>query len=215
MKKNKTAYKKEESVILVVEDSKVNIKILKDILKSQNYEIHTAKNGIQALAIVKKEPPDLILLDIVMPNMDGITVCELLKNSPTTKDIPVIFLTSRDNENDIVKGFEVGAVDYVTKPFNHLELLARVHTHLELKKARDNQKHLFNKLQDSLLQIKQLSGLLPICASCKKIRDNKGFWQQVEKYISDNAEVDFTHSLCPECQKKLYPDLYADENIKE
>ena len=125
----------------------------------------------------------------------------------STKDIPIIFLTAKVEIDDIVRGFKIGAADYVAKPFNSAELLARVRTQLDLKKSRDSEKRLIAELQQALHDVKTLSGLLPICASCKKIRDDHGYWQQAEEYISDKSDAKFSHSLCPDCIKKLYPEL--------
>ena len=116
--------------ILIVEDTLKNIQVLGTILRNENYQINVAQNGVQALEVVQKILPDLILLDIMMPEMDGFETCERLKADPATKEIPVIFLTAKTEVDDIVKGFDLGAVDYVTKPFNSAELLARVRTHL-------------------------------------------------------------------------------------
>lgn len=123
--------------ILIVDDVAKNIQVLAHNLESAGYEFAAATNGKQALAMVQELNPDLILLDVMMPEMNGHEVCERLKESKDTRDIPVIFLTAKTETEDIVKGFELGAVDYVTKPFNSTELLARVKTHLDLKRGKD------------------------------------------------------------------------------
>ncbi len=144
-----------------------------------------AQSGQQALNFMLKNEPDLILLDIMMPEMDGYTVCEKIKTNLAARHIPIIFLTAKTETNDVVKGFEVGGVDYVTKPFNSEELLARVKTHIEVKILR---------------------GLLPICSRCKKIRDDQGFWEQLEKYFEAHSNLLFSHSICPICMDELYGD---------
>ncbi|MCP5050624.1 MAG: response regulator, partial [bacterium] len=113
-----------------------NLQVLGGILREAGYNISLATSGSKALDMVKSRPPDLILLDVMMPEMDGFQVCKQLKGSPRTKDIPVIFLTANVETESVVRAFETGAVDYVTKPFNRAELLARVNTHLKLKKAQ-------------------------------------------------------------------------------
>jgi signal transduction histidine kinase len=125
------------SHILVVDDVTKNLQVVGTMLRAQGYEVMPATSGPQALELVQMEPPDLILLDLMMPEMDGLEVCRRLKADPLTQPIPVVFLTASNEMEHLVKGFEVGAVDYVTKPFNPPELLARVRTHLELKHARD------------------------------------------------------------------------------
>jgi len=151
-------------LILIVDDVQKNIALLGNMLSEELYDIAISDNGRDALNILKEIKPDLILLDIMMPEMDGYEVCRVLKESPETKEIPVIFLTAKTETEDIVKGFKLGAVDYVTKPFNPTELLARVNTHLTLKLARDKERaHLeeiarknkeledLNKLKNDLL----------------------------------------------------------------
>jgi PleD family two-component response regulator len=204
----------DKPLVLIVDDVPKNLQVLGNILRKKDYNIAAATSGKQALDMVEKVLPDLILLDIMMPDIDGFQVCEKLKGSKRSNDIPVIFLTAKTGTEDIVKGFEVGAVDYLTKPFNSAELLARAHTHIELKKARDKERELIFKLKDALTKVKQLSGLVPICSRCKKIRDDEGYWQRVEEYIEMHSEAQLTHSLCPECVIKLFPEM-SDEILEE
>lgn len=125
------------SGVLIVDDQPNNLKVLGTILRGEAYEIYVARNGQEALDIAARVRPDLILLDIMMPDLDGYEVCRRLKKDPATAEIPVIFLTARVESEDLVEGFEAGAVDYVRKPFQQAELLARVRLHLELKFSRD------------------------------------------------------------------------------
>ncbi|MFP4448387.1 MAG: response regulator [Bacteroidota bacterium] len=125
------------SVILVVDDSVQNLKLVGNMLKDWDFQIALAKDGYEALNLVPKVNPSLILLDIMMPDIDGYEVCEKLKKDKNSRDIPVIFLTAKTSNEAIVKGFKVGGVDYITKPFNKDELLMRIRTHLELKASHD------------------------------------------------------------------------------
>ncbi|MBF0527188.1 MAG: response regulator [Deltaproteobacteria bacterium] len=197
-------------LILIVDDVPMNLQVLGNTLSQENYQIAVATNGRQALSLTESVTPDLILLDVVMPEVDGFEVCRILKGDDRTKDIPIIFLTAKSESEDIVKGFELGAVDYLTKPFSTLELLARVRTHLELKKSKDMQNELIAQLKDALAQVKQLTGLIPICSHCKRIRDDAGYWQQVEAYIARYSAAQFSHSICPECLDTYYPE-FADK----
>jgi phosphoserine phosphatase RsbU/P len=180
-----------KGTILVVDDNSLNIDILVKLLKG--YDVLVTIDGPGALSTLERETVDIVLLDVMMPGMDGFQVCQWMKAQDHLKHIPVIFLTARKATEDIVHGFDMGGVDYVTKPFKAPELLARIRTHIELKKAQE--------------EIKSLQGILPICASCKKIRDDKGYWKQIEAYISEHSEAHFSHGICPECVKKLYPEL--------
>jgi len=123
--------------ILMVDDVPENLEILGHILKTLGLRISVAKDGEMALNIVKNNLPDLILLDIMMPGIDGYEVCEKLKKDIDTKDIPVIFITVKMETDEILKGFSVGCVDYITKPITEREVVARVNIHLKLKKAKD------------------------------------------------------------------------------
>jgi two-component system, sensor histidine kinase and response regulator len=128
----------EESIsILVVDDNQENLRVVSNFLREKNYRIALATSGENALQILEQNKIDLILLDVMMPEMDGFTVCRNIKAKETLKDIPVIFLTARNDTNDIVKGFQAGGVDYITKPFRKEELFVRVINHLQLKIARD------------------------------------------------------------------------------
>ncbi len=127
--------------ILIVDDVPENLQVLGSMLQRKGYDVNVASSGMDALTLVGKQPPDLILLDVAMPQMDGFQVCETLKNGELTKDIPVVFLTAHSDKERIVRGFQVGGVDYITKPFHAAELLARVRTHLELKFSREQLLH--------------------------------------------------------------------------
>jgi class 3 adenylate cyclase len=135
------------SRILIVEDTPANIQTLTATLKQKGYQISVAMNGKQALEVLARVRPDLILLDVMMPEMDGFETCRRIKESEQWRQIPVIFLTAKTDTADIVKGFELGAVDYVAKPFNAHELLARVHTHLTIDRLhRENERLLLSIL---------------------------------------------------------------------
>jgi len=204
--------------ILVVDDTKENVRILVEALGDAGYKVRPALSGKLALKAAQREKPDLILLDIIMPEMDGYQVCEALKADKDLKDVPVIFISALGDVADKVKGLSGGGVDYISKPFQTEEVLARVNTHLTLRNLR---KELEDKnirlqetnreLQGALDEIKTLRGILPICANCKKIRDDQGYWNQIEAYISDHSEAEFSHGICPECAKKLYPEFYKGD----
>ena len=126
-----------QNIILIVDDTPTNIQLLNSMLREQ-YKVKAATSGEKALKIARTEPqPDIILLDIMMPEMDGFEVCKILKSKPETKDIPVIFLTAKNDTEDIVKGFKLGGVDYITKPFKREELIVRVNNHVQLKMVKD------------------------------------------------------------------------------
>ncbi|HEB31946.1 MAG TPA: response regulator [Spirochaetes bacterium] len=190
----------EKALVLIVDDSTLNLKVLGNTLRGEGFSLAVAKSGREALEFVRKKLPDLILLDIMMPEMDGYAVCKRLKSGVVSKNVPVIFLTAKTDTDSIVRGFDAGGVDYVTKPFNTAELLARVRTQIRLKRASD--------------EIKTLRGIIPICSNCKNVRDDRGYWERVEAYVGKHSEAVFSHSICPQCAKILYPDIY-DEMYKD
>jgi len=149
---NKSNEKQTRPLILIAEDIPKNMEVVCNILKKAGYRIAMAGNGRQALQMVANVKPDLILLDIMMPEMDGFEACHQLKQDPGIKDVPIIFLTAKADTSDIVKGFKLGAVDYITKPFRGEELLSRVETHLELKFSREALKEL-NATKDKFFSI--------------------------------------------------------------
>lgn len=200
-----------KTTVLVVDDQPANLKVLLSYLQEQGFTPLTAQNGERALYQIANFKPDIILLDVMMPGIDGFETCRRLKANSETADIPVIFMTALSDAEDKVKGFQAGGVDYVTKPFQHEEVLARITTHLTIRSLQKELEDKNSQLQEALDNVKQLSGFLPICASCKKIRDDKGYWNQIESYIQNHSEAQFSHSICPDCAKKLYPEFCKDD----
>jgi DNA-binding response OmpR family regulator len=180
-------------LILVADDTPADQGLLETILKREEYQVVLAADGAQALALAASDLPDLILLDVGMPVLDGIETCRRLKADPATRAIPVIFITGQTDTHDVLAGFQAGAVDYVTKPFHIPELLARVNVHMELQRARH--------------EIRTLHGLLHSCAHCRKIRNTKGEWQTLESYLAEHSEAQFSHGLCPDCIPAFFPDF--------
>ncbi|MDA3811555.1 MAG: response regulator [Spirochaetaceae bacterium] len=178
------------SLILIVDDNISNLQVLGALLTQKGYEIAVAVDADKALEFLENDYPDLILLDIMMPGTDGYELCQKIKSIESLSEIPVLFLTALTDSEDIVKGFDAGAVDYISKPFNNAELLARIKTHVGLKKAKD--------------ELKVLRGTLPICVRCRKIKDEDGYWQIVEEYIESHTDLLFSHGLCDGCSNELY-----------
>lgn len=124
--------------VLIVDDNPTNLDVLFSFLESQGYEVFVAEDGASALERVEFAKPDVVLLDVMMPGLDGFQTCEIMKNNPVTRDIPVIYVTALGGVGDKVKGFDTGGVDYITKPYQNQEVLARVRTHVALKQARED-----------------------------------------------------------------------------
>jgi DNA-binding response OmpR family regulator len=184
-----------KDAILVVDDQPTNLRVLLSFLQAHNFQIYIADSGERALSILSKVCPDIVLLDVMMPELDGFETCRRIKADPRLSCIPVIFMTALDSVEDKVEGFAAGGVDYITKPFQQAEVLARIRTHIMLRKRE-------RQLEQALAEIKTLSGILPICAYCKQIRNDQGYWQQVEEYLSQHSKAMFSHGICPSCYQK-------------
>jgi DNA-binding response OmpR family regulator len=214
--------------ILVIEDNTDNLRLLTHILTQNGYKVRPVTDGSQGLAAAQSTPPDLILLDIMMPGLDGYEVCEQLKADATTRSIPIVFISALNATEDKVKAFTVGGVDYITKPIQAQEVQTRVATHLALSKlqkqleAANRELEQSNaelqkrneELQEALDTIRTLSGLIPMCAWCsKKIEDENGEWVRVEDYIEERSEAIFTHGMCPDCLEEM--EAQAKKVVKE
>lgn len=202
--------------VLIAEDDLTSHQILKAVLDKWGYEVVSTRNGREAWqALQDAGSPRLAILDWMMPEMDGVEIIRKIRERSESKTMYIILLTAKGRKEDIVSGLETGADDYITKPFDREELHARVQVGqrvLELQSALEDR---IQELQDALDQIKTLKGLIPMCASCKKIRDDEGYWQQVETYIMDRSGAEFSHGLCPDCLKKHYPEYYEIKAKKE
>jgi CheY-like chemotaxis protein len=211
MSERKTMPATQPATVLIVDDDPANLDLLFQHLNQAGCKVLVAETGQLALERAALAQPDAILLDVMMPGMDGFETCHRLKQQAATQAIPVIFMTALADTADKVKGFAMGGVDYVTKPFQPEEVLARVTAHATIYLLQQELRQKNRDLEAALSQVKRLSGLLPICAGCKKIRDDQGYWQDVAVYIQDHSEAELSHGLCSDCAKRLYPELFDDE----
>lgn len=197
--------------ILIAEDNKIPRKILIDHLNRWNYEVVVTEDGEQAWNVLKEEnAPSLAILDWVMPKMEGIEVCRKLRALNKKTFTYVILLTANERKEDIVEGLNAGADDYITKPFNSNELQSRVNAGVRIVKLEEELHTKIDELEEAFKNINTLERIIPMCAWCKKIRDDSNFWLQVEDYISSHSDSEFTHSICPGCL-----DDYCKENDLE
>lgn len=192
--------------ILIVDDTPENLTVLRRMLTEHGYRVRPALSGEIALKTIQADLPDLILLDILMPGMNGYEVCARLKEDKATRDVPVIFISALSEVEDKVRAFSEGGVDYILKPFQAKEVLARVKTHLTIHSLVTRLEEKNMELEKALAEVKKLQGLLPICSNCKKVRDDKGYWNQIESYFEKHSDLSFSHGMCPGCMEALYGD---------
>jgi DNA-binding response OmpR family regulator len=197
--------------VLVADDHDVNRKLLRTLLSAEGYEVIEAANGNEALTFLKAATAPVVgLIDWEMPQVEGIEVCRQTRALNPETPLFLILVTVRDTKQDVVTGLQAGANDYITKPFDKTELLARVKIGTQMVELQQKLTEHVKELKDALISVKQLSGLLPICSYCKKIRDDQNYWQQVEAYVGKHSEAQFSHSICPTC----YEDIVKPEMVK-
>lgn len=197
--------------ILIAEDDKTSCNILKALLTKQGYEVVETLDGAQALhAMLKDGAPSLAILDWLMPQMDGPDVVRRIRAVPSDHPPYIIMLTIKNEKMDIIAGLDAGADDYLAKPYDPGELYARVNVGRRILAMQAAMAEKVHQLQITLEHVKTLRGIIPICANCKKIRDDKGYWNQVEIYIREHSDAEFSHGLCPDCVQTMYPDFAED-----
>lgn len=235
-----------EERILVVDDSQTQVLMLQNLLVRNGYAADTALSGPAACDYLARSRPAMVISDILMPGMDGYALCRRIKDTPATRTVPVILLTTLSDVEDIVRGLECGADNFIVKPYDEEALLAQIQYVLVNRRLRQvsgngstigidvyfaGKRHYIQtdriQILDLLLstydkvvrqyremealhrdldkaheEIRTLSGMLPMCAGCKKIRNEQnGQWEPLEKYLTDHSEAKVSHGLCPDCQK--------------
>ena len=197
--------------ILIAEDDLTSRTVLAGVLKKSGYDVVLTVNGVEALeALQQPVAPSLVVLDWMMPEMDGAEVVRRIRVVQTERPPYIIMLTTKWNKADIITALETGANDYLSKPFDAGELLARVKVGRRMLEMQDALVIKNAELLQALEQVRTLSGIVPICMHCKNIRDDKGYWEKVEAYVSSHTDARFSHGICPECLKKHYPEILRD-----
>jgi CheY-like chemotaxis protein len=192
--------------ILIAEDDPTSRLVLQRVLEKWDYVVQVTQNGSEAWNVLEQsDAPRMVVLDWMMPGMDGREICQRLRQRNSVNPTYIILLTALGRKEDIVKGLDAGADDYITKPFDTNELRARLEVGWRIVELQSTLLKKVEELQDALTHIKTLQGILPICMHCHKIRNDHDAWQKLEQYISEHASVQFTHGLCPECLEKFYP----------
>lgn len=190
--------------ILIADDDAVSRRYLETTLHKWGYEVIAVPDGAQACKFMEgSDAPSVAILDWIMPEVDGLEVCRRARQSPPTAATYLIVLTARSGQDSTVRALESGADDFVTKPFDLEELRARVQVGVRVATLQKKLAERVRQLEEALGKVKQLQGLVPICSYCKKIRNDRNYWQQVEGYISEHSEAQFSHGVCPECYARF------------
>jgi adenylate cyclase len=194
--------------ILIVDDKEVNIQLLERMLRGAGYsDVSSTTDPAAVCGLYAKNRYGLVLLDLQMPGMSGFQVMEELKAVEPDGYLPVLVVTAQPDYK--LRALKAGAKDFIGKPFDLAEVLARVRNmlevrllHAESRSYGDAMRVKNEELEKALEKVKLLSGLLPICAWCKKIRDDQGYWNAIEHYLGEHSEAEFSHGICPACRKK-------------
>jgi response regulator RpfG family c-di-GMP phosphodiesterase len=205
----------EQFKVLVTDDNPDILLLSTMLLTRAGYEVQETSTGEACLVAVRTYHPDLVLLDVMLPDMSGIEVCRQIKSDENLKDIFVILASGIQVSSELqAEGLDIGADGYFIRPISNREFLARVQAGERIKRAEDalrtkerQQQELISHLEEALAEIKTLKGFIPICASCKKIRDDEGYWNQLEAYISKRTDAVFSHGLCPECAEQARAEM--------
>ena len=203
--------------ILLVEDNPGDARLLREELAEsgqRTWPMAHVQRLSEAVEKLGSEPFDVVLLDLSLPDSRGLeTVTRTVDASP---DVAVVVLTGNEDEATALEAVRQGAQDYLIKGQTSGPLLRRaIRYAIQRKAAQRERDRLIARLREALARVKQLSGLLPMCAWCKRIRDDQGYWQQVEQYIDEHSEAEFTSGICPECAKKVYDDFFDGESGPE
>ena len=189
--------------ILVADDDALYRSLLTSILTGWGFDVRVAQNGSEALAVLQeKDSPRLVILDWIMPGSNGPEVCRRIRQTAEGVPMYVILLTVKGGKQNIVEGMEAGADDYITKPFDTDELRVRLQAGVRILDLQQRLTERVHELENALANVKQLRGLLPICAWCHRVRDDQDYWKNIETYLTDHSDAQVTHSICPDCTAK-------------
>jgi sigma-B regulation protein RsbU (phosphoserine phosphatase) len=169
--------------------------------------VSLAHDGESAWSLTQSQAPQLAILDWMMPALDGPALCRRIRQDATTAHMYLILLTSRDSRTDVVAGLDAGADDYLVKPFDPEELRARLQVGVRVLTLQERLADRIAKLETAVSTVKRLQGLIPICSYCKRIRSDSNDWEQLESYISEHTDAQFSHGICPSCLAVAYAEL--------
>jgi DNA-binding NtrC family response regulator len=198
---------------LILEDNPEDMLILEKLIKGvklRDIRFIAVTKLAEAVALLKKDKFDLVISDLTVPDSRGLETFRGLRT--VVPKTPIVLLTGMDDEAMAVQAMREGAQDYLIKGEITPNLLLRAASYaIERNTLIQERLKLITELTDAISKIKVLTGLLPICAGCKKIRNDKGYWEQVENYLKAHADIEFTHGFCPDCMERLYPEFMKEK----
>ena len=201
--------------MLVADDDRVASAILAKTLARWNLAVTIVDDGAAAWRDLERTAePTLAILDWMMPELEGAEVCRRVRRERPLANMYLMLLTSLESRSHVIEGLEAGADDYLVKPFDPGELHARVHVGLRVLTLQEMLAERVTELQEALANVKQLHGLLPICSYCKRIRGDDQYWTQVESYIAERSDAQFSHGICPPCASELEREIDAHRNSR-
>jgi DNA-binding response OmpR family regulator len=199
--------------ILIAEDDATSRIVLATVLKKDGYDVTATDDGGAAWEVLQNpDAPRLAILDLMMPGIDGLELVRRVRAIPSVAPPYLIIVSTKSEKVDVIAALDAGANDYLTKPFDPGELRARIEVGRRMIEMRFELNEKVDELKQALAEVRTLKGIVPICANCKNVRDDQGYWNRVESYLNEHTEADFTHAVCPDCMKRLYPQFKDDDS---
>lgn len=198
--------------MLLVDDVEENLLELETLLAAPGRRLVSAASGEAAVEALRGSDFAVVILDVRLPRMSGFEVAERMRSDAATAHVPIVFVTAIEKDpRQVFAGYELGAVDYLLRPIDPHVLRTKVGVFCDLWTQRRIIERKNAELEARLAEIRTLRGLIPVCARCRKVRDDEGLWQRVELYLRERTFAEFTHAICEECARELYPELERGE----
>lgn len=198
--------------MLLVDDVEENLLELETLLAAPGRRLVSAASGEAAVEALRGSDFAVVILDVRLPRMSGFEVAERMRSDAATAHVPIVFVTAIEKDpRQVFAGYELGAVDYLLRPIDPHVLRTKVGVFCDLWTQRRIIERKNAELEARLAEIRTLRGLIPVCARCRKVRDDEGLWQRVELYLRERTLAEFTHAICEECARELYPELERGE----
>jgi DNA-binding response OmpR family regulator len=200
--------------VLVADDDRIAATVLSQTLRQWEFDVTVVSDGAEALRhlLAQGSVPTLAILDWMMPNVEGAEVCRRIRLEMPLANMYLMLLTSLESKGHVIAGLSAGADDYLVKPFDPDDLRARINVGMRVLSLQERLAERVTELQDALANVKVLHGLLPICSYCKRIRGDDQYWTQVESYIAERSDAQFSHGICPPCATELEREIEEHRN---